>query len=141
VNGGRTGISNLHPRCQLDVCLFGGIVYKKKDGGQSASAYTLWSELRSQRAGKRTSFSEGFRDDQLRHVDLVLEELRDDLLCVPTRGNVWTRYQQRVKLHETMVRKLDELFSTLDVPVDQHLVQARLDDRLNEPTVISSNGL
>lgn len=35
----------------------------------------------------------------------------------------------------------DVLFSALDVSFDQHLVQACLDDCLDQPTVVSSNGL
>ena len=60
-------------------------------------------------------FGQGFRDDELRQVDLVLQEVRDDLLRV--------------------------IFGALDIALDEHLAQASVDHGHDEPAVVSSNGL
>ena len=65
--------------------------------------------------GVPTSFRESLRDHQLRHIDLVLQKVGDDLLYILLRG--------------------------LDVTINQELVQAGLDHSRHESTVVSSDSL
>lgn len=60
-------------------------------------------------------FREGFGDDELRQIDLVLQEVRDDLLGV--------------------------VLGALDVSLDEHFPQARVDDGHDEAAVVATNSL
>lgn len=65
--------------------------------------------------GGRTGFRERFRDDELREIDLVRQEVGNDLLCVQ--------------------------FGPLHVSFDQHFAQARVDDRHDQATIVATNSL
>lgn len=82
---GRTCVPFTHPLGQLDVSLLGGVI----------------------------CFREGFRNDKLRHVNLVLEKIGNRLFDVAT------------------VRKcpiIYSLFRALHVPIDEHFKQTRFND-------------
>ena len=139
-----TSIPDLHPSGEFDVSLLVGVIWGEE---AEATKGQLVGSRRSNEAGeertRRTSFRESLRDHELRHVDFVLEEIRDDLLGVSEKGERGSSVEEssRVKSTRRSKTKRDSLLSPLHVSIDQHLVQARLDDRLNQTTVISSDRL
>lgn len=75
-----------------------------------------------------TCFGQSFGDHQLRHVDLILQEVRYGLLDI---AEALSPVDSACYL----------LLCTLYVPVDEHLKEARLDDGRHKPTVIPSHRL
>jgi hypothetical protein len=73
------------------------------------------SEERERKVRKLTSLRESLGDDELRQVDLVLQEIRNDLLRVG--------------------------FGTLNVALDEHLTQTGVDDGDDETAVVTTDGL
>ena len=69
-------------------------------------------------------------DHQLRHVYLVLKQIRYCLLHIPVMVNM-----------TTYLTLIDSLFGPFDVSVDQHFMQTGLNDGRDKTAVITSHCL
>jgi hypothetical protein len=81
-----------------------------------------------------TGFRQRFRDDRLRHVYFALQEIRYHLL-----GVAGTYCQPG--LEAIIPHQQNALSGTLHIPIDQHLVKTRLNDRRYKPAVVSADYL
>lgn len=87
----------------------------------------LWNEK------KHTVFSKSFCNHELRHINSVLQEVRDDTLCI-------SREMDLKNVHQ-IVYSGYSLFCPFDISVNKHLVQASLDDRRNQTTIVPADSL
>lgn len=81
----------------------------------SLQVFREWWHTTKQRNNRPTGFCESLGDDELREINLVLEKVRDHLLRV--------------------------LLGALDVPVDEHLAEAGVDDGDHKTAVVSTDSL
>ncbi len=104
--GRRARIALLHAHGELDVGLSGGVSLVVLGGGGRGivGGLLLVSVL-----------GERFGDDEVRHVDLVLQQVRHGVL--------------------------DELLGAVDVAVDEEHAESRLNDCLDQAAVVSTDGL
>ena len=70
---------------------------------------------------------EGLGDDELREIDLVLEQVGDDALGVAAESDG--------------VLRADALLGALDVALDEHLAEAGVDDGDDEAAIVTTDGL
>lgn len=79
------------------------------------------------------SFGQSFCDDQLRQIDFVLQQVRNDLLRIAVAS--WLVFL-RVDRWRKHLR-----FCTLDVSLFEHKIQTGLNNGDHHSTIVSSYGL
>lgn len=82
-------------------------------------------------------FRQSLRDHELRHIDFVLQEVGNNLFRVAASAEMSEEAQRGRRTGRWNGLRL----GSFHVPIDQHFVQARLNNGGDQPTIVPSNSL